>query len=310
MAKIIQATPIGVVGMLVDELGTFPQISAAPVTMAGTGQITMPLEMDLNSDVVCPIVEFAVNIKMTSPASNPSTVLSNIRSVKIQHSAIKDPATGMPKTYTLDTATLLDGALLAAALMSDATVKTDESFASVDPLVAGQASGSEVMTEYIARFALPFKLPAGHLSIVLNCQDISYNGTVLDFGTRRALIIAPRRAISETGAYIACDSRRIAGLSTFAFEQGAQMFAVVGKSNVNGGILDVYDATTNPTGLGQPSQIGTMTLTQVTEQVQYYQARLPASSNVEMVINIDNPIPRVNRPTPMSLSLFRYDVFY
>lgn len=307
MASTKVVSKIGVVDMLVDELGTMPQIMASPVTMAGTGQITMPLEIDLTSDTVMPILEFAVTLKLTSPASNPSTVLSNIRSITLEHSAFS--INGTPKVYTLDTATLLDGGLVAAVLMSDALVKSDLSYAAVDPTVDGKASGSEVNETYVARVALPFKLPAGHLKVTLNCQDIAYNGTLLDFTARRAILICPRREISATGAYIACDSRRIAGLSTFAFDTPAKMFVAVGHTGVNGGILDTYNASTNPTGLNQPAQIGEMTVTQVTETVAYYKSRT-SIADAELVVCIDNPIPRVNRPTPMTLSLFRYDVYY
>lgn len=308
MTKTMQVSKLSVIDMLVDELGTIPQIMASPVTMAGTGQITMPLEIDLTSDTVMPILEFDVTLKMTAPQSNPSTVLSNIRSITVEHSAILTQA-GKPKVYTLDTATLLDGGLLSGVLMSDALLKTDLAYCAVDPVVAGKESGSEVSETYVARVALPFKLPRGHLKVTLNCQDISYNGKVLDFTARRAILICPRRQISKTGAYIACDSRRISGLSTFAFDTDAKMFVAIGHSNVNGGILDAYNESTNPNGLGQPAQVGEMTVTQVTETVKYYQSRL-SMGDAEIALSIDNPIPRVNRPTPMTLSLFRYDVYY
>lgn len=308
MASALRAAPVSVVNMITDELGTFPQVMPSPVTMAGMGQVTIPLEIDLTSDTVMPILEFAVTLKMTSPASNPSTVLSNIRTITVEHSAFKG-ANGTPVVYTLDTATLLDGGLVASILMSDALVKSDLSYCAVDPVVAGQASGSEATTTYVARVALPFKVPAGHLKVTLNCQEISYNGAILDFTARKAILICPRRQISATGAYIACDSRRIAGLSTFAFDKAAQMFVVVGHTGVNGGILDTYDATTNPTGMNQPAQIGEMTMTQVTELVAYNASRM-AAGDAEIVVDIDNPKPRVNRPTPMTLSLYRYDVYY
>jgi hypothetical protein len=297
---------LSVIDMLVNELGTIPQIMASPVTMAGTGQITMPLEINLTSDVVMPILEFGVTLKMTSPADSPSTVLSNIRSITVEHEAFRDQ-NGNPKVYTLDTATLLDGALVATALMSDPLMKSDTVYAAIDPEVAGQASDPETTT-YTARVALPFKVPAGKFKVTLNCQDISYRGTILDFTARRAILICPRREIAATGCYIACDSRRISGLSTFAFDKAAQMFIAVGRASVNGGILDKVSSA-NPNGYGQAAQIGEMTLTQVTENVTYFSSRL-VNSDVEMAICIDQPIPRINRPTQMTLSLFRYDVYY
>lgn len=302
--KTRQMTKLGITNCIIQEVGTFPQMAPAPVTMAGSGQVTIPLELDLTSDTVCPIVKFDVTLELTAPSANPSKVLDNIRSVTVEHSAITG-ANGQPKVYTLDTATLQDAGLLATCLMSDALVKSNDLYATVNEVVAGQSSGSEKSTTYHARFALPFKLPAGHLKVTLNCQEINYAGTLLQFTSRAAYILAPRRQIMDTGAYLICDSRRIAGLSTFAFNEAAKAFAVVGDSTVNGGILDI-------SGSGQPAQIGEMTMTQVTNQVEYYHSVLADSSfaNKEVVINIDNPIPRVNRSTEMTLSLFRYDVYY
>lgn len=302
--KTRQMTKLGITNCIIQEVGTFPQMAASPITMAGSGQVTIPLEMDLTSDTVCPIVKFDVNLKLTAPSANPSKVLDNIRSVTIEHSAIKS-ANGTPKVYTLDTATLADGGLVATCLMSDSLLQSNDLYGTLNETVAGQSSGSEAATTYHARFALPIKVPAGHLKVTLNCQDINYNGTLLQFTSRAAYLIAPRREISATGAYLICDSRRIAGLSTFAFNDAAKAFAVVGDSTVNGGILDT-------SGSGQPAQIGEMTLSQVTNQVEYYHSILGDSGNAnkEVVIDIDNPIPRVNRATEMTLSLFRYDVYY
>lgn len=308
--SVMKVSKLAAQNMLINEFGAIPQIMASPVTMAGTDQITIPLEIDLTSDTVTPILEFGVTGKWTAPASNPSSVLSNIRSITLEHSAFRDQ-NGQPTQYTLDTATLKDGGLLAAALMSDPAFPSDLAYIAVDPTVDGQASGSEVTTTYTAKVALPCKLPPGHLKVTLNCQAISYRGTLLDFTARRAILICPRRQVPDNGCYIICDSRRIAGLSTFAFNTDCQMFCVVGHSAVDGGILDTYDATTNPNGGGQPSQVGEMTLTQVTESVNYYASRLGAAAgDAQIVVSIDDPKPKINRPTQMSLSLFRYDVYF
>lgn len=309
MAKVIKTPRISVVDMLVDELGVLPQMAAAPVTMAGSGQVTIPLEMDLTSDTICPVVSFDVTMKLTSPAANPSKVLDNIRSITVEHSAFRDPATGVTKVYTLDTSTFESGAQLAVALMSDPMFPVSKTYDVVNETVTGQGAGLEVSTTYHARFAIPFKVPAGHLKITLNCQEINYAGTLLEFTSRAAYVVAPRRTIDAHGAYLACDSRRIAGLSTFAFDKDAQMFAIVADKRVAGGILDAYDANDNPNGLGQPAQVGEMTLSQVTRMVGYYKAVMN-DDNLEMVINVDQPIPRVNRATQMTLSLFRFDAFY
>ena len=304
MGKTKQMTKLGITNCIIQEVGTFPQMAPSPVTMAGAGQVTIPLEMDLTSDTVCPIVKFDVTLELTAPSANPSKVLDNIRSVTVEHSAILG-ANGMPKIYTLDTATLADGGLVATCLMSDSLIMSNDMYGTLNETVAGQSSGTEKSTTYHARFALPIKVPAGHLKVTLNCQEVNYAGTLLQFTARAAYLIAPRREISDTGAYLVCDSRRIAGLSTFAFSDAAKAFAVVGDATVNGGILD-------KSGAGQPAQIGELTMSQVTNQVEYYQHILAdtANDNKEVVIDIDNPIPRVNRATEMTLSLFRYDVYY
>lgn len=308
MAKVIKTPRISLIDMLVDELGVLPQMAASPITMAGSGQVTIPLELDLTSDTICPVINFEATLKLTAPGSNPSKVLDNIRSITIEHTAFRD-ANGQPKVYTLDTTTFEAGAQLAVALMSDPMYPVSKAYDVVNETVTGQASGSEVSTTYHARFAIPFKLPAGHLKIVLNCQEINYNGSLLEFTSRAAYLVAPRRCIDSRGAYLACDSKRIAGLSTFAFDKNAAMFAVVADDRVSGGILDVYDATTNPNGLGQPAQIGEMTLSQVTRMVTYYKTVMN-DEHLEMVVDIDKPIPRVNRATQMTLSLFRFEAFY
>lgn len=288
--------------VLANEFGTLPLMAATPVTLPGSGQLTIPLEIDLNADAICPVVHFDVNLKLTAPSGDKSKVLDNIRTVTVEHSAFRDPVTGAPKVYTLDTSTLEDGALLAVALLSDTTTKVTTGYSVKNDVVQGQPAGSEQYTKYSARFAIPFKLPAGHLKITLNCQDINYKGDVLDVASRAGYIVAPRRQVNADGAYIACDSKRVAGLSTYRFPSSAEIFAVVARASVEGGILD-------RTGSGQPAQVSKQTLTQTTQMVEYYSEVL-SDTDLELAICADSPDPSINRSTPMTLSLFRFDTFY